>query len=125
MSQAGASDKMTRQQAQYQDTPNGIYSCGLCTLFERPKPARSSRAKSAGTAGARPLRWRISARVPGAMQRVALPKRCFAEPGPRLLRAASNRGHSASKTRVNALMAKSYALRCVRGTRVCKPFTNL
>src|SRR3954470_5042687 len=24
--------------------------------------------------------------------------------------------HSASKTRVNALMAKSYALRCVRGT---------
>jgi hypothetical protein len=26
---------------------------------------------------------------------------------------------SASKTRVNALMAKSYALRCVRGTRVC------
>jgi hypothetical protein len=36
MSQADASDKMTRQQAQYQDTPNGIYSCGLCTLFERP-----------------------------------------------------------------------------------------
>src|ERR1044072_8461727 len=25
--------------------------------------------------------------------------------------------HSASKTRVNALMAKSYALRCVRGTQ--------
>jgi hypothetical protein len=36
MSQAEASEKMTRQQAQYQDTPNGIYSCGLCTLFERP-----------------------------------------------------------------------------------------
>ena len=35
-SQAETSEKMTRQQAQYQDTPNGIYSCGLCTLFERP-----------------------------------------------------------------------------------------
>jgi hypothetical protein len=35
-----ASDKMTRQQAQYQDTPNGIYSCGLCTLFERPKSCK-------------------------------------------------------------------------------------
>jgi len=33
---AGASDKMTRQQAEYQDTPNGIYSCGVCTLFEAP-----------------------------------------------------------------------------------------
>jgi uncharacterized protein YpuA (DUF1002 family) len=31
-----ASDKMTRQQTEYQDTPNGIYSCGLCTLFESP-----------------------------------------------------------------------------------------
>jgi hypothetical protein len=36
-SQAEASDKMTRQQAQYQDTPNGIYSCAVCTLFEPPK----------------------------------------------------------------------------------------
>jgi hypothetical protein len=27
---------MTRQQAEYQDKPNGIYSCGLCTLFEKP-----------------------------------------------------------------------------------------
>lgn len=34
---AEAADKMTRQQAEYQDTPNGIYSCGLCTLFEPPK----------------------------------------------------------------------------------------
>jgi hypothetical protein len=33
---AEASDKMTRQQAEYQDTPNGIYSCGLYTLFEPP-----------------------------------------------------------------------------------------
>jgi hypothetical protein len=40
MSQADASDKMTRQQAQYQDTPNGIYSCGLCTLFEPPNACK-------------------------------------------------------------------------------------
>jgi hypothetical protein len=33
---AGASEKMTRAQAEYQDTPNGIYSCGMCSLFERP-----------------------------------------------------------------------------------------
>jgi hypothetical protein len=33
---AFAADKMTRAQAQYQDTPNGIYSCGMCTLFEAP-----------------------------------------------------------------------------------------
>jgi hypothetical protein len=33
---AEASDKMTRQQAEYRDAPNGIYSCGLCTLFEPP-----------------------------------------------------------------------------------------
>jgi High potential iron-sulfur protein len=35
-----ASDKMTRQQAQYQDTPNGIYSCANCSLFERPKACK-------------------------------------------------------------------------------------
>jgi hypothetical protein len=40
MSQADASDKMTPQQAQYQDTPNGIYSCGLCMLFERPNACK-------------------------------------------------------------------------------------
>lgn len=39
-SQAAASDKMTRQQAQYQDTPNSIYSCGLCTLFEPPNACK-------------------------------------------------------------------------------------
>jgi hypothetical protein len=33
---ADASDKMTRQQAEYQDAPNGIYSCAVCTLFEAP-----------------------------------------------------------------------------------------
>jgi hypothetical protein len=31
-----AADKMSRKQAEYQDTPNGIYSCGLCSLFEAP-----------------------------------------------------------------------------------------
>ena len=38
--QAQASDKMTPQQAQYQDTPNGIYSCGMCTLFEKPNACK-------------------------------------------------------------------------------------
>ncbi|WP_143046865.1 hypothetical protein [Bradyrhizobium erythrophlei] len=33
---SAASDKMTKPQAEYQDTPNGIYSCGLCTLFVAP-----------------------------------------------------------------------------------------
>jgi hypothetical protein len=32
-----AEEKMTRQQAEYQDTPNGIYSCAVCSLFEPPK----------------------------------------------------------------------------------------
>jgi hypothetical protein len=36
ISRTDAADKMTRQQAQYQDTPSGIYSCGLCSLFEKP-----------------------------------------------------------------------------------------
>ncbi|WP_342712946.1 iron oxidase [Bradyrhizobium sp. B124] len=33
---AAASDKMTKPQAEYQDTANGIYSCELCTLFVAP-----------------------------------------------------------------------------------------
>ena len=37
---AGAAVKMTRKQAEYQDTPNGIYSCGSCTLFERPNACK-------------------------------------------------------------------------------------
>jgi hypothetical protein len=36
ISPAAASEKMTPQQAQYQGTPNGIYSCAVCTLFEPP-----------------------------------------------------------------------------------------
>ena len=39
-SSAYADEKMTRQQAQYQDTPNGIYSCANCSLFERPKSCK-------------------------------------------------------------------------------------
>jgi hypothetical protein len=35
-----ASDKMTRQQAEYQDTPSGLYSCATCTLFEPPKSCK-------------------------------------------------------------------------------------
>ncbi|WP_407148250.1 iron oxidase [Bradyrhizobium sp. ORS 86] len=37
---AAASDKMTKPQAAYQDTPNGIYSCGLCTLFVAPNACK-------------------------------------------------------------------------------------
>jgi hypothetical protein len=33
---AGAAEKMTKAQAEHQDTPNSIYSCGTCTLFELP-----------------------------------------------------------------------------------------
>jgi len=33
---ADAADKMTRVRAEYQDMPNGIYSCGTCTLFVPP-----------------------------------------------------------------------------------------
>jgi hypothetical protein len=40
VSQTQASEKMTRQQAEYQDTPNGIYSCGMCSLFERPNSCK-------------------------------------------------------------------------------------
>jgi hypothetical protein len=35
-----AAEKMTPQQAEYQDTPKGIYSCGMCTLFEPPKDCK-------------------------------------------------------------------------------------
>jgi hypothetical protein len=40
ISRVAASDKMTRQQAEYQDTPSGLYSCGMCTLFEAPKSCK-------------------------------------------------------------------------------------
>ena len=37
---AQASEKMTRQQAHYQDTPKDIYSCEVCSLFEAPKSCK-------------------------------------------------------------------------------------
>jgi hypothetical protein len=40
ISHARASDKMTRQQAEYQDSPSGLYSCGMCTQFEAPKSCK-------------------------------------------------------------------------------------
>ncbi len=40
ISQGQASDKMTLQQAQYQNTPKDIYSCELCSLFEPPKSCK-------------------------------------------------------------------------------------
>lgn len=40
MSRTEASEKMTRQQAEYQDRPGGIYSCGMCTLFEKPNACK-------------------------------------------------------------------------------------
>jgi hypothetical protein len=40
ISQTQAAEKMTKQQAEYRDTPNGIYSCGLCTLFDKPKSCK-------------------------------------------------------------------------------------
>jgi hypothetical protein len=55
ISRIEAAEKMTRQQAEYQDGPDGIYSCGMCTLFESRTPARWSKARSAKTAGARRL----------------------------------------------------------------------
>jgi hypothetical protein len=38
--QSRASEKMTRQQAEYQDTPKDIYSCATCTLFEPPNACK-------------------------------------------------------------------------------------
>jgi hypothetical protein len=37
---AHAADKMTRAQAEYQDTPNGLYSCGICSLFDAPSACK-------------------------------------------------------------------------------------
>jgi hypothetical protein len=33
---AQSEDKMTKARAEYQETPNGIYSCATCTLFVPP-----------------------------------------------------------------------------------------
>jgi hypothetical protein len=37
---AHSADKMTKARAEYQDMPNGIYSCGNCTLFEAPNACK-------------------------------------------------------------------------------------
>jgi hypothetical protein len=39
-SRTRATDKMTKAQAEYQDMPNGIYSCATCTLFEAPNSCK-------------------------------------------------------------------------------------
>ena len=39
-SRTKASDKMTQKQAEYRDTPDGIYSCGMCTLFVKPNACK-------------------------------------------------------------------------------------
>jgi len=39
-SRSEASEKMTQKQAEYRDTPDGIYSCGMCTLFEMPNACK-------------------------------------------------------------------------------------
>ena len=39
-SRTEAAEKMTRQQAEYQDGPSGIYNCGMCTLFEKPNACK-------------------------------------------------------------------------------------
>jgi hypothetical protein len=33
---AQSDDRMTKARAEYQDMPNGIYSCAICTLFVPP-----------------------------------------------------------------------------------------
>jgi hypothetical protein len=37
---AHAADRMTKVRAEYRDRPNGIYSCGTCTLFEAPNACK-------------------------------------------------------------------------------------
>ena len=37
---ARSAEKMTREQAQYQDQPKGISMCATCTLFEPPRSCK-------------------------------------------------------------------------------------
>jgi hypothetical protein len=37
---AEAAEKMTQAAAEYRDAPNGIYSCGTCSMFEPPKSCK-------------------------------------------------------------------------------------
>jgi len=41
ISHALAAKKMTQAAAAYQATPNGIYSCGQCTLFVAPSSCKA------------------------------------------------------------------------------------
>jgi hypothetical protein len=40
MSRAGAREKMSQKEAQYQDSPKDIRMCATCTLFEPPKSCK-------------------------------------------------------------------------------------
>jgi hypothetical protein len=40
LSHALAAEKITPAEAAYQATPNGIYSCGMCSLFEPPSACK-------------------------------------------------------------------------------------
>jgi hypothetical protein len=40
LGQAGALEKMTQKQAQYQDSPKDIMMCATCTLYEPPKSCK-------------------------------------------------------------------------------------
>jgi hypothetical protein len=59
---ARAAEKMTRQQAEYQDRPNGIYSCSLCTLFEKPNRCRVVEGEVSEDGWCKALQWRIRAK---------------------------------------------------------------
>ena len=49
---AAAQEKMSQADAKYQGTPKGDQRCDGCMIFQPPKGARSSKAKSARAAGA-------------------------------------------------------------------------
>ena len=40
MSRAGAREKMSQKEAEYQDSPKDIRMCATCTLFEPPKSCK-------------------------------------------------------------------------------------
>jgi hypothetical protein len=72
ISKTEAAEKMTPQQAEYRDTPNGIYSCAVCTLFEAPQSCKvvAGEVSKDGWC-ARPSRSRIK---PGGL--IATPGLC-------------------------------------------------
>src|ERR1700757_4963808 len=68
-----AADKMTRAQAEYQDTPNGIYSCGLFSLFEAPNGCKVVEGEISRDGWCKHLRCRIEfclSNCPDALQRI-------------------------------------------------------